>query len=287
MPWPAAAGMLMRMIVVCTGCVLVTFKSRFSVPPYRIENRTTDVVVYFAQSSLKATRENWNWLSPLPGGSAMAYAWDEPTYDHRLQVQVSLTLVTFALACLLTRSLVAAPDRWSEVLRLLAAGARAEPRRAALCGDLRAGQAGRQGAAEPAVRHQDLQRQQHAGEGAHPAARLQRAQQPQGARRVRPRLRVFQKGAPSSPVPPWPQGTPAPLRRCLRRHTSLLPKLLDRLSHLALQGPDSAGLVCQVYVTVFADGPTRVLRFSDEPSAVTVEAEQSILDLAARLKQVR
>ena len=44
--------------------------------------------------------------------------------------------------------------------------------------------------------------------------------------------------------------------------------------------------MCQVYVTVFADGPTRVLRFSDEPSAVTVEAEQSILDLAARLKQV-
>ena len=112
---PAAAVMLMQLNAVCTGCVLVTFKSRFSVPPYRIENRTTDVVVYFAQSSLKATRENWNWLSPLPGGSAMAYAWDEPTYDHRLQVQVSLTLVTFALAllCLLTRSLVAAPDRRS------------------------------------------------------------------------------------------------------------------------------------------------------------------------------
>ena len=42
----------------------------------------------------------------------------------------------------------------------------------------------------------------------------------------------------------------------------------------------------QVYVTVYADGPTRVLRFSDEPSTITVEAEQSILDLAARLKQV-
>lgn len=42
----------------------------------------------------------------------------------------------------------------------------------------------------------------------------------------------------------------------------------------------------QVYVTVFADGPTRVLRFSDDPSTVNVDTEQSILDLAARLKQV-
>jgi hypothetical protein len=39
-------------------------------------------------------------------------------------------------------------------------------------------------------------------------------------------------------------------------------------------------------VTVYADGPTRVLRFSDEPNITTIEAEQSILDLAARLKQV-
>lgn len=42
----------------------------------------------------------------------------------------------------------------------------------------------------------------------------------------------------------------------------------------------------QVYVSVFADGPTRVLRFSDEPSTANVDTEQSILDLAARLKQV-
>ena len=39
-------------------------------------------------------------------------------------------------------------------------------------------------------------------------------------------------------------------------------------------------------MTVFADGPTRVLRFSDDPSTVNVDTEQSILDLAARLKQV-
>ena len=45
-------------------------------------------------------------------------------------------------------------------------------------------------------------------------------------------------------------------------------------------------LFLQVYVTVFADGPTRVLRFSDDPTNVNVDTEQSILDLAARLKQV-
>jgi len=42
----------------------------------------------------------------------------------------------------------------------------------------------------------------------------------------------------------------------------------------------------QVYVSVYADGPTRVLRFADEKSTALPEAEQSILDLAARLKQV-
>lgn len=43
----------------------------------------------------------------------------------------------------------------------------------------------------------------------------------------------------------------------------------------------------QVYVSVYADGPTRVLRFADAKSTALLEAEQSILDLAARLKQVR
>ena len=46
-------------------------------------------------------------------------------------------------------------------------------------------------------------------------------------------------------------------------------------------------LVLQVYVSVYADGPTRVLRFADAKSTALLEAEQSILDLAARLKQVR
>ena len=42
----------------------------------------------------------------------------------------------------------------------------------------------------------------------------------------------------------------------------------------------------QVYVTVFADGPTRVLRFSDDKNVSSLEAQNIILDLAARLKQV-
>lgn len=38
---------------------------------------------------------------------------------------------------------------------------------------------------------------------------------------------------------------------------------------------------------VFADGPTRVLRFSDDKNVSSLEAQNIILDLAARLKQVR
>ena len=43
--------------------------------------------------------------------------------------------------------------------------------------------------------------------------------------------------------------------------------------------------VLQVYVSVYADGPTRVLRFADEKATALLEDQQSILDLAARLKQ--
>ena len=39
-------------------------------------------------------------------------------------------------------------------------------------------------------------------------------------------------------------------------------------------------------MTVFADGPTRVLYFSDVPNLANQDADLSILDLAARLKQV-
>lgn len=42
----------------------------------------------------------------------------------------------------------------------------------------------------------------------------------------------------------------------------------------------------KVYVTVFADGPTRVLRFSDEKNISSLEQQHVVLDLAARLKQV-
>lgn len=73
--------------------------------------------------------------------------------------------------------------------------------------------------------------------------------------------------------------------------------LMKRLSYNFLSKAAEPGIVpgggagphagvMQVYVTVFADGPTRVLRFSDDPSTVNVDTEQSILDLAARLKQV-
>jgi hypothetical protein len=41
-----------------------------------------------------------------------------------------------------------------------------------------------------------------------------------------------------------------------------------------------------VYVTVYADGPTRVLSFSDDKNVSSLEQQHAVLDLAARLKQV-
>ena len=76
------------LIVLCTGSVMVTFKSRLSVPPYRIENMCSDVVVFFAQAPIASLRNVWNWLTPRAGGNKMAFAWDEPTQQHRLQVRV-------------------------------------------------------------------------------------------------------------------------------------------------------------------------------------------------------
>lgn len=42
----------------------------------------------------------------------------------------------------------------------------------------------------------------------------------------------------------------------------------------------------KVYVSVYADGPTRVLRFSDEKNMSSLEQQNVVLDLAARLKEV-
>lgn len=42
----------------------------------------------------------------------------------------------------------------------------------------------------------------------------------------------------------------------------------------------------KVYVSVYADGPTRVLRFSDEKNISSLEQQHVVLDLASRLKQV-
>jgi hypothetical protein len=43
------------MLPVCgAGTVLITFKSRLSLPPYRIENATSDVAIWFAQVRVSA-----------------------------------------------------------------------------------------------------------------------------------------------------------------------------------------------------------------------------------------
>jgi hypothetical protein len=203
--------------------VLVTFKSHtMSMPPYRIENQCADVYIYFVQACLAGERPGrWNWLAPArrPGGSVIAYAWDEPTEEHRLRVKVC------GIACCYTGRLFAA----SLELTL--------PTPAAM----QARVDGKTGA--PILAEYSLDRL-----GTKPVLRL-------------PTAKKAGSGDAST------GGVPTELQE---RVASLLASESSR----------------KVYVTVFADGPTRVLRFADVQNAGVEEAEQSVLDLAARLKQV-
>lgn len=60
----------------------------------------------------------------------------------------------------------------------------------------------------------------------------------------------------------------------------------SRLSVVQQRATQPPPPLAQVYVTVYADGPTRVLRLSDDKNLSSVEAQNVILDLAARVKQV-
>ncbi|KAK9800258.1 hypothetical protein WJX73_008605 [Symbiochloris irregularis] len=181
-----------------SGTVLITFKSPRSIPPYRIENHCEDVFVYFAQSQVASDRTKWNWLQPQIGGACMAYAWDEPIYQHRLTIQAHV---------------------------------KARP-----------------GQARPVKAYYSLE---HLG--------------PQAPMSLPSPSNTY-----ASSVNMRPQDDP-----------EISKDLKDRVSSLL-----AAEFSRKVYVTVFADGPTRVLHFSDVPNLVNPEADLSILDLAARLKQV-
>jgi len=71
------------------------------------------------------------------------------------------------------------------------------------------------------------------------------------------------------------------LEASLGRVTHFLAQAVFRFAGLLLRCLTSRGFRVQ------ADGPTRVLRLSDVRSRAEADSEQSILDLAARLKQVR
>ena len=85
---------LFHVLIWPTGSLLVSFKSRLSVPPYRIENMSSDVGIRFAQRGVPQPSSKWNELVPLPGGNKMAYAWDEPILDHYMTIQVCTSLLT-------------------------------------------------------------------------------------------------------------------------------------------------------------------------------------------------
>lgn len=72
----------------------MSFKSRLSVPPYRIENMSSDVGIRFAQRGVPQQHSKWNELAPLPGGNKMAYAWDEPILEHFMTIEVCTSPLT-------------------------------------------------------------------------------------------------------------------------------------------------------------------------------------------------
>ena len=93
------------------GSLLVSFKSRLSVPPYRIENMSTDVGVRFAQRGVPQQHSKWNELVPLPGGNKMAYAWDEPILEHYMTIEVCTS--PLSTAC---KKACTSPSVWDTLL---------------------------------------------------------------------------------------------------------------------------------------------------------------------------
>ncbi|BDA48868.1 probable vacuolar protein sorting-associated protein 13A at C-terminar half [Coccomyxa sp. Obi] len=163
-----------------------------SVPPYRIENQCSDVHIYLVQACLAGERPGrWIWLPPRVAGSSLAYAWDEPSEEHRLRVKARV--------------------------------------------------AGKTGT--PVLAEYSLDRL-----GPKPVLRLPTAK----------------RGSADNMA-----------------NTNVPSDLQEKVASL-LASESSR----KVYITVFADGPTRVLRFADVQNVGAEEAQQSILDLAARLKQV-
>ncbi len=50
--------------------------------------RQPTVRLRLSQGALKSSNQAWNVLTPRPGGNNLAYAWDEPTLEHKLLVHV-------------------------------------------------------------------------------------------------------------------------------------------------------------------------------------------------------
>ena len=69
-----------------SGAVLITLKSRHSIPPYRIENRCKKVAIRLRQAAHEGARGSAFWDEVGPN-SNMNFAWDEPQGKHNVEVQ--------------------------------------------------------------------------------------------------------------------------------------------------------------------------------------------------------
>jgi hypothetical protein len=71
-----------------SGTVLITLKSRHSIPPYRIDNRCKNVSLRLRQKpSRSSDGQTWDLVPP---SSSMAFAWDQPQGIHEVEVEGGL-----------------------------------------------------------------------------------------------------------------------------------------------------------------------------------------------------
>ena len=166
------------------GVVLVTFKSHImSMPPYRIENQCADVYIYFVQACLAVFfNVRWNWVlySLCVGGSVIAYAWDEPTEEHRLRVKGGARFPVLPEGC---------SKRAGKQARIICCGAGARGRQdgGAHPGGVQPGPPGHQAGAAAAHRQEGRQRRRAPGPQRRPHGAA-------GARRLPAGQRVLAQG---------------------------------------------------------------------------------------------
>jgi hypothetical protein len=285
-----------------SGTVLITLKSRHSIPPYRIDNRCKNVSLRLRQKpSRSSDSHTWDLVPP---SSSMAFAWDQPQGIHEVEVAGGLgssmeVLQPFWMQKPAEFKFEEQPKQ--EVLYITShvrpggvassnrppasqqapalEGSSSGPAPAALpmassssgamaAGDMlpTVGSSSSASGASKAVMRQATSKSLGSS-----VAGLGTEQQLAG------RTAVAKRAASNQPHP-GPRMSGAAIMA-----GGLPPTSSSNLGHARLQ---MQFLAKRVYVKVYADGPTQVLAFSDDPMVGSPEEGEGLQQLVRRLLQV-